>query len=161
MTFKTRGLLWAGVLMVASLSGCGGSSTPPELRSTSYGQVQGVDDSANSGTYSWKGIPFAKPPVGALRWMAPVEPDPWSNVLQAKAFGNACIQYGRIYGPGANNKYDATIGTTLNTAVGSEDCLTLNIWRPASGDTNLPVIYFIYGGSDVSGYSAEIGRAHV
>ena len=41
------------------------------------------------------------------------------------------MQYGRIYGPGANNTYDATIGTTLNQAVGSEDCLYLNIWRPA------------------------------
>lgn len=155
MTLKTRKLLWAGVLLVASLSGCGGSSTPPELRLTTYGQVQGLDDSANSGTYSWKGIPFAKPPVGALRWMAPVEPDSWTGTLQTKTFGNACIQYGRIYGPGSNNKYDATIGTTLNTAVGSEDCLTLNIWRPSGGDTNLPVIYFIYGGSDVSGYSAD------
>jgi len=158
MTITARGLLWTGALMVAGIAGCGGSSStpiPPELRTTTYGQVQGVNDSANSGTYLWKGIPFAKPPVGSLRWMAPVEPDAWSGVLSTKTFGNACIQYGRIYGPGSNNTYDATIGTTLNTAVGSEDCLTLNIWRPASADTNLPVIYFIYGGSDVSGYSAD------
>jgi len=154
MIFKARGLLWAGFFMIMGLSGCGGSS-PPEVRTTAYGLVQGVNDSASSGTYFWKGIPFAKPPVGSLRWMAPVEPDPWSGALQTQTFGKACIQYGRIYGPGANNKYDATIGTTLNTAVGSEDCLTLNIWRPASEDSNLPVIYFIYGGSDVSGYSAD------
>ena len=158
MTLTARGLLWAGAFMVAGIAGCGGSSStpiPPELRTTTYGQVQGVNDSANTGTYWWKGIPFAKPPVGSLRWMAPVEPDAWGGVLPTKAFGNACIQYGRIYGPGSNNTYDATIGTTLNTTVGSEDCLTLNIWRPASADTNLPVIYFIYGGSDVSGYSAD------
>ena len=155
MIFKARGLLWAGFFMVIGLSGCGGGSHPPEIRTTTYGPVQGVNDSANSGTYFWKGIPFAKPPIGALRWMAPVEPDPWTGALQTQTFGNACIQYGRIYGPGSNNTYDATIGTTLNTAVGSEDCLTLNIWRPASEDTNLPVIYFIYGGSDVSGYSAD------
>ena len=158
--------LGASLLLAAGLYGCGGSSgssgsyTPPgpvdqTLRSTSYGLVQGSDDSAASGTYAWKGIPFAKPPVGALRWKAPVEPDAWSSTLTTRAFGNACIQYGRIYGPGANNKYDATIGTTLNTAVGKEDCLTLNIWRPASTDASLPVIYFIYGGSDVSGYSAD------
>ncbi|MCV4633211.1 carboxylesterase family protein, partial [Escherichia coli] len=84
--------------------------------------VAGVEQ---SGTYAWLGIPFAKPPVGALRWRAPAEPDAWSGKRDAKAFGNACIQNGRIYGPGSNNTYDATIGTTLNTPVGSEDCLTL------------------------------------
>ncbi|OOG49887.1 carboxylesterase family protein [Polaromonas sp. C04] len=149
--------LGTGLALAAGLYGCGGSSAlvDPTLRATAYGQVQGNDDSAATGTYSWKGIPFAKPPVGTLRWKAPVDPAAWSGTLTTRSFGNACIQYGRIYGPGANNKYDATIGTTLNTAVGSEDCLTLNIWRPASTDASLPVIYFIYGGSDVSGYSAD------
>ena len=73
----------------------------------------------------------------------------------AQPFGNACVQYGRIYGPGANNQYDPTIGTTLNKAVGSEDCLYLNIWRPASADDKLPVIVFIHGGSNISGYTAD------
>ncbi len=143
-------------------SACGGSSSVPAApatqtmeRSTSYGTILGSDDSAASGTYSWKGIPFAKPPVGALRWKAPVEPDAWSTTLPAKAFGNACLQNGRIYGPGANNRYDGTIASTLNTPVGSEDCLTLNVWRPASDSANLPVIVFVYGGSNISGYSAD------
>lgn len=70
-------------------------------------------------------------------------------------FGNACAQYGRIYGPGANNRYDLTIGTTLNEAVGSEDCLYLNIWRPATNHGGLPVIVFVHGGSNVSGYTAD------
>ncbi len=78
-----------------------------------------------------------------------------TRTLTTQAFGNACVQYGRIYGPGSNNTYDQTIATTLNQAVGSEDCLYLNIWRPATGDTNLPVIVFIHGGSDVSGYTAD------
>ena len=146
-------------LALPLLNACGDSqttpTTPPELRSTGYGMISGVNDSSNSGTYFWKGVPFAKPPVGALRWKAPVDPDAWTTTRTTTSFGNACVQYGRIYGPGSNNTYDATIGTTLNTAVGSEDCLTLNIWRPASADTNLPVIFFIYGGSDVSGYSAD------
>ena len=72
-----------------------------------------------------------------------------------QTFGNACVQYGRIYGPGSNNTYDQTIATTLNQAVGSEDCLYLNIWRPATGEANLPVIVFIHGGSNVSGYTAD------
>ncbi|HSC63078.1 MAG TPA: carboxylesterase family protein, partial [Caldimonas sp.] len=84
-----------------------------------------------------------------------VDPDAWPTIRSTTQFANACVQYGRIYGPGANNTYDATIGTTLNQAVGSEDCLYLNVWRPANKQTNLPVIVFIHGGSNVSGYTAD------
>ncbi|MGZ5194417.1 MAG: carboxylesterase family protein, partial [Ramlibacter sp.] len=134
------------------LSACGGGSSPdPAARMTTLGPVQGSNDTATTGTYSWKGIPFAQPPVGALRWKAPADPAPWAATLTATRFGNACLQNGRIYGPGSNNTYDSTIGTTLNTPVGSEDCLTLNIWRPASDAANLPVIFFVYGGSNISG----------
>jgi para-nitrobenzyl esterase len=124
-------------------------------RQTRYGPIVGVDDSAASGTYAWKGVPFAKPPVGELRWKAPVDPDDWKSPRATQAFGDACVQYGRIYGPGANNRYDPTIGATLNQAVGSEDCLYLNIWRPADRRGNRPVIVFVHGGSNVSGYTAD------
>ena len=141
---------------LATLAACGSSDdTPPTDRVTTSGEVRGVDDSAVSGTYAWKGVPFAKAPVGALRWKAPVDPDLWTTTRLTTQFANACVQYGRIYGPGANNTYDASIGTTLNQAVGSEDCLYLNIWRPASAAANLPVIVFIHGGSNVSGYTAD------
>jgi len=141
---------------LATLVGCGGSDDEdPTLRQTSYGRVQGANDAAKSGTYAWKGVPFAKAPTGALRWKAPAEPDSWADIKATTRFGNACIQYGRIYGPGSNNTYDATIATTLGQAVGSEDCLYLNIWRPASADAGLPVIVFIHGGSNVSGYTAD------
>jgi para-nitrobenzyl esterase len=128
---------------------------PNMERVTRFGKVVGVDDSAASGTHAWKGVPFAKPPVGELRWRAPVDPDGWKTARPAQQFGHACVQYGRIYGPGANNRYDPTIGTTLNQAVGSEDCLYLNIWRPADRRGNLPVIVFVHGGSNVSGYTAD------
>jgi para-nitrobenzyl esterase len=131
-----------------------GSSSPVE-RQTRFGKIVGVDDSAASGTYFWKGIPFAKPPVGDLRWKAPVDPDGWKSARATQQFGNACVQYGRIYGPGANNRYDPTIGTTLNQAVGHEDCLYLNIWRPADRRGDRPVIVFVHGGSNVSGYTAD------
>ena len=124
----------------------------PLIRDTVYGAVEGVEE---PGVYSWKGIPFAQPPVGVLRWRAPVEPIAWTGTRPARQFGNASAQFGRLFGPGANNRFDATIGATLNTAVGSEDCLTLNIWRPAGGARDLPVIYFIYGGSNFSGYTAD------
>jgi len=140
---------------ILSACGGGGSSPDPAARMTTLGPVQGSNDTATTGTYSWKGIPFAQPPVGALRWKAPADPAPWTATLAATRFGNACLQNGRIYGPGSNNTYDSTIGTTLNTPVGSEDCLTLNIWRPASDAANLPVIFFVYGGSNISGYTAD------
>ena len=157
MAFHER---WVAALMLAAsmlMGGCGGGEgdTPPTVRDTSLGRIQGSDDSAATGTYAWKGVPFARPPVGALRWKAPVDPDAWTGTRAATEFGNACVQYGRIYGPGANNTYDETIATTLNQAVGSEDCLYLNVWRPASGEANLPVIVFIHGGSNVSGYTAD------
>ena len=119
-------------VLAATLAACGGSGDPVELRATQFGQVVGIDDSLGSGTYAWKGIPFAKAPVDTLRWKAPVDPDAWTTARDTKAFANACVQYGRIYGPGSNNRYDETIGTTLGTSVGSEDCLALNIWRPTA-----------------------------
>ena len=146
----------AAAALASLLAACDGDDDgpPPTVRATAYGEVEGSADAA-TGTWSWKGVPYAAPPVGALRWKAPAEPAAWSGVRQAQSFGNACVQYGRIYGPGANNTYDATIGTTLGQAVGQEDCLYLNIWRPAGDAANLPVIVFIHGGSNVSGYTAD------
>jgi len=149
---------WIGVACIALVtqgSVWSASNRSTVERQTRYGTVLGVDDSATTGTYAWKGIPFAKPPTGPLRWKAPQDPDAWASPKSTQQFGNACVQYGRIYGPGANNRYDPTIGTTLNQAVGSEDCLYLNIWRPSTNHGGLPVIVFVHGGSNVSGYTAD------
>ncbi|MDM0057485.1 carboxylesterase/lipase family protein [Variovorax fucosicus] len=127
----------------------------PMVRQTTVGKIEGVDDSARSGTWFWKGVPFAQPPVGALRWRAPAEPTAWSGIRPAVKFGNACLQIGRLFGPGANNTYDATIGAMLGKPVGSENCLFVNIWRPATTDKNLPVLLFVHGGSNISGYTAD------
>jgi para-nitrobenzyl esterase len=143
------------VLPVLAACGNGDDNTNQTTRSTQFGQVTGVVDAGSSGTLSWKGIPYAKAPVGALRWKAPADPDAWATTKVTTSFAPACVQYGRIYGPGANNTWDATIGTTLNQAVGSEDCLYLNVWRPANDNRNLPVIVFYHGGSNVSGYTAD------
>jgi para-nitrobenzyl esterase len=144
----------AAISVPLLLAACGSSDSDPLVRTTSLGEVRGSADT-NAGAYSWKGIPYAKPPVGALRWQPPQDAEAWTTARTATAFGNACAQYGRIYGPGSNNRYDETIGTTLNQAVGSEDCLYLNVWRPDSGEENLPVMVFFHGGSNVSGYTAD------
>src|SRR5262245_60990586 len=130
-------------------------SMSPTQRQPPFGAVIGTDLSTTNGTYVWKGVPFAKPPVGELRWKAPVDPDPWTSPRLTQQFGHACAQASRLYGPGQNNKYDATIGTSLGKTVGSEDCLYLNIWRPAGAAVQLPVIVWVHGGSNISGYTAD------
>jgi len=146
----------AALFVAAALVACGGSDdVPPTQRATAFGTVVGTDDSATSGTYWWKGVPFAAAPVGDLRWKPPVDPAPWTSPKTTQQFGNACVQSGRLYGPGLNNKYDATIGTSLGQTLGSEDCLYLNIWRPASATTQLPVVVWVHGGSNISGYTAD------
>ena len=122
---------------------------------TACGWVEGVDDCAPAGTYAWKGIPFAQPPVGDLRWRAPREPEPWKGLRPARVFGPSPAQPGSVFGPGRNNTWDATVVTTLNHPVGSEDCLYLNIWRPADADRELPVIFYLHGGSNLYGYAAD------
>jgi para-nitrobenzyl esterase len=124
-------------------------------RNTAYGPVVGVDESARNGALAWKGVPFAKAPVGELRWRAPADPDGWSEPRPATEFGNACVQTGRIYGPGRNNRYDRSIGECLGKTSGSEDCLYLNIWAPAGAQAPLPVIVFVHGGSNITGYTAD------
>ena len=127
----------------------------PTQRQTTFGPVVGTDLSGVSGTYVWKGVPYAKSPVGELRWKAPADPDAWTSPRLTQQFGPASAQASRLYGPGLNNKYDATIGTSLGKTVGSEDCLYLNIWRPANAAVQLPVIVWVHGGSNISGYTAD------
>jgi carboxylesterase type B len=128
---------------------------PGAVRTTALGEVVGVDDSATSGTWAWKGIPYAQAPVGDLRWKAPLDARPWTAPRAAMEFGAACASTGRFDGPGLNNRYDQTLAASLGKTVGSEDCLFLNVWRPATNDGKLPVIVFVHGGSNVSGYTAD------
>ena len=91
------------------------------------------------GLSEFKGIPFAAPPVGPLRWKAPQPVAPWHGVRQTIAFGPACMQRS-----GATSQAP----TTPN----SEDCLYLNVWTPAkSSHEKLPVIAWIYGGGFAGG----------
>ncbi|OLS98507.1 carboxylesterase [Pseudonocardia sp. CNS-004] len=126
------------------------------VRHTSLGAVRGRDDGPPTGTRSWLGIPYAEPPVGRLRWHAPVTHRPWQGVRDTLRFGNGCIQEGRLFSPapsGPHHGLDVRDG--LKEPVGSEDCLTLNVHRPATPEGDLPVIVFVHGGSNVVGYSAD------
>ena len=101
---------------------------------TSYGDVKAFDDEAN--TWVWKAIPFAQPPIGNLRWKAPRDPEYWNEIREEKEFCSPCTQY------------DAYLGTKI---IGNEDCLYLNIWRPQSEKTKLPVYVWIHGGGNSNG----------
>jgi para-nitrobenzyl esterase len=149
----------AAAVALALLQGCAGvASNAPAgvLRETALGPVVGRDDGA--GTLSWKGVPFAKPPVGERRWKAPADPERWTAPRQALDFAPACVQTGRLYGPGRHNRYDETIGETLGQTLGAEDCLYLNIWAPAAraaAAAPRPVIVWVHGGSNITGYTAD------
>lgn len=100
------------------------------------GVVQGT---SSAGVESFKGIPFAAPPVGQLRWKAPEPAAAWKGVKRAETYGADCMQ--------SKPPYDQTPSVTPM----SEDCLYVNVWRPASGAKKLPVMVWIYGGGFVNG----------
>ncbi|MGH7023140.1 MAG: carboxylesterase/lipase family protein [Caulobacteraceae bacterium] len=103
---------------------------------TEAGLVQGV---RADGLTVYKGVPFAAPPVGALRWREPSPVAPWRGVRKADAFAPACMQTG-VSMPGETPPKV------------SEDCLYLNIWTPARGaHEHLPVLMWIYGGGFANG----------
>ena len=111
---------------------------------TAYGLVSGVH-SDNSGVTAFKGIPYAAPPVGDLRWREPQPPQPWDGILQADEFCESCIQtLSRSRNPWTE---EFMVQDTI-----SEDCLYLNIWTPArKADDKLPVMVYIHGGAFTEG----------
>lgn len=114
-----------------------------------------IDSGAVTGTFSpdrsivvYRGIPFAAPPIGDLRWKPPQPVQPWSGKLHADQFGASCMQpLPRSYPP-----YTREFMTQNET---SEDCLTINVFAPRSPGAKLPVLVWIYGGGFREG-SSEI-----
>jgi len=92
----------------------------------------------------FRGVPFAKPPVGRRRWKAPVPATPWKGVFEATKFGPACQQPRSRSGSIYSQQYPEM----------SEDCLSLNVWAPADA-RGAPVLVWIHGGSLTTGSSRE------
>ena len=98
----------------------------------------------HTGIQTYFGVPFAKPPVGELRWKAPQPLDKWEGVKETKAFGPRPMQT-MVFGD-MDSRSDGV----------SEDCLYLNVWTPAKRNTrDLPVLVYFYGGGNVAGDASE------
>jgi len=109
------------------------------IRGTTAGEVVGFI--GDHGARTWLGIPFAQPPVGALRWRAPQPPEPWEGTRETIVPGSMC--------PQKPSPLAAPSGPDAG-AVGSEDCLYLNVWAPANA-ARLPVMVWIHGGGNTIG----------
>jgi para-nitrobenzyl esterase len=130
-------LLVVSLIPLSTGADAAGAGAPLEtLVTIESGTLQGT---LNDGVIAFKGIPFAAPPSGALRWRGPQSAAKWGGVRDASAYGNDCMQL-----PFPSDA--APLGT-----LPAEDCLYANIWRPATKQTKLPVLVWIYGGGFVNG----------
>jgi len=133
MTQAKLAIRWIvfAILLAPTGAWCSSAQTPTATVQIESGLIAGVPDSALT---TYKSIPFAAPPVGALRWRPPERPRRWSGVRTADKFGPVCMQSG------------ASVPGAAEEPV-SEDCLTLSIWTPSkSPDDKLPVMVWIPGG---------------
>ena len=174
---STRTLSSVTTLVLCSLAGLAAATSvgtaaraqtqTPSLVKVDGGELRGVvaDD-----VVSFKGIPFAAPPVGELRWRPPQPAAKWTGVREAAEFGADCMQGRFGPPPGAGARAGAPPAQATATPAPappppaaapavrapSEDCLYLNVWRPADpAARNLPVMVWIYGGGFTGGSSAS------
>jgi para-nitrobenzyl esterase len=131
---RSERILWAAVVVLfAATATCVHAQ---EVVSIETGKLQG---SSEGGVTSFKGIPYAAPPVGDLRWEPPQPPARWSGLRSATEFGHDCMQ--------VPTRSEAAPRRTI----ASEDCLFVNVWVPEHRNQKMPVMVWIHGGGWVVG----------
>ena len=132
------------LLFCLGWAGAAAAASPPQVQLDS-GRIEGRQVRVNGiGLREFQGIPYAAPPVGALRWRPPQPAPAWTDVLKTQRFGPRCMQR-------------ALYGDMVFRSDGmSEDCLYLNVWAPpAQAHAKLPVLVYFYGGGFVAGDGSE------
>lgn len=163
--------LWAALLAV--LIAVSFISAPPykrvaavDVKNPEVTDVLKIEQGELTGVYTedksvevYAGIPYAKPPVGELRWKEPQQPDKWEGVLACDHFGPMSMQHrdselmNSLTAIVGYNNYKISLDDNFREAV-SEDSLYLNIWKPSGNIKDAPVLVFIHGGSLTSGQSS-------
>jgi len=159
MVFTAVGVALTALYLVAAKP----EPVARELASDSERRIETgllVGYSDRSETHAYRGIPFAKPPVGDLRWKPPGSPESWSGTREALANGNSCVQLG---GP-----LSGVTPSVESGVVGSEDCLYLNLWAPHMTPQavnqqarKLPVMVWIHGGGNTIGAASTYNGSNL